>query len=165
MSRRKYFCQAPGGDKGFCPLHALHFGEVIARSWPAGTPKVEEVELRKSFKVRTGDCGQMRFQKENKPGSAAQGLAGSQSRKVPRPRWRPFGPAYPQDEPAEVPVTGGFCLSRFSRLYKLRFWLEFQPKRSRRNEGQILGGRAGDRLTRRIDRTRDLAGEQFLSCC
>ena len=88
-------------------MHALHFREVIARSWPAvpaGTSEIEEVELQNSFRLRSGDCDYI--PKENRtdkcqPSWRVRGVA-----RHPGPV-ATVGPAYPQDEPGRGTCDGG----------------------------------------------------------
>jgi hypothetical protein len=69
-------------------MHAIHFREVIAKSWPtvpAGTREVKEVELRDRFRLGTRICAKGGCKKGNQTEKFQARLAGAQSRKVPRP--------------------------------------------------------------------------------
>jgi hypothetical protein len=68
-------------------MHAIHFREVIAKSWPtvpARTREVKEVELRDRFRLGTRICAKGGFKKGNQTEKFRARL-GAQSRKAPRP--------------------------------------------------------------------------------
>src|SRR5712692_3906766 len=88
-------------------MHALHCREVNGRSWsavPEGTSEVKKVELQESFRLRSRDLRLNANSKRKTELTGGQpGWLDTNSQGTPA-RWRPFGPAYPQDEPG-----GGTC--------------------------------------------------------
>ena len=91
-------------------MHALHFREVIGRSWPAipeGTSEVKKVELQESFRLRSRDLRLNANSKRKTELTGGQpGWLDTNSQGTPA-RWRPFGPAYPQDERGRGTRDGG----------------------------------------------------------